>query len=880
VRDAVPTTPDPRVSDVAGGDEWNRATAARLEAEYTAAISALHDIAEKAPTQETTANAAPQEWNDLASTTQSDAESAYAENNYSNEYDNEVNNWQEGGDPQAIVAQDLQHNDEWKQEKLADYLAELQDNDKPSIPYSPEDLADAIQFTAAGPEEYQNGSTTVDPLVQFNKDALQNPTDINTDAHNPDQGALPGIAPQLAPLQDHLTQAMRDGLVAYFIKEFNDEVEKKSGDVTPPDYLGENVKESLADAWSQMDDTEKYSWTKQNTSLIDDEPSDNSPHSIELPAKFDPLNETSGEDYTRTQAIAKYMADTRAAQIMADRGIKVAEVSKLVWDKESKQNVEKLMGGYPVSVDNIQAVDEKLWSGWKGSSTGSEGLLLQVASADELGGRSRNAPPQSEDKTTVTVGGMIVKAPTDKAIDDLLEAKTTLANEKSSVQEMKDALTTVDNYVTTHGAAAYITKDLALQTSFEWAKALIKTNAWGDKFATLEELDKAKGVIAMYEKAALASDNQKPGSAPSYVPAPSTVINHVAYMEFAKSKVAQTGTLPEFEAAIKASVNPVALSSHIKADKDMSFEQKQIAQKFIESAGPPMLRAETVSTNANVPDHMRGPQNDFTLLPDLKLTRNGAASFTTDRSVANNWGGTSNYATRGINREDVIAKANEEYKAIGGYEGVKAAIRAKWETTQYMLDKADKPSLELYRGINMPHLTGKESVGTFNPPSSGKVTLLNGGEVDLANATVGTQYHIASGKTITKVSEDPQYKTQLGKWQYGEPERPTNRVVIRAEVPRTAVLSVPAYGVNVHSEHEVVVTGTAWHHWDAYSERAPDAADIPVGSRMVRAAGVDRLRPPDNPNSKLGVGPEPPWEAQTPDIVAKHKAKIPKEQQL
>jgi hypothetical protein len=51
--------------------------------------------------------------------------------------------------------------------------------------------------------------------------------------------------------------------------------------------------------------------------------------------------------------------------------------------------------------------------------------------------------------------------------------------------------------------------------------------------------------------------------------------------------------------------------------------------------------------------------------------------------------------------------------------------------------------------------------------------------------------------------------------------RPTKQFLTRAVVPRTAVVSVPAYGINVQSEHEVVVAGTAWTHWDAWHKKAP-----------------------------------------------------------
>jgi hypothetical protein len=57
-----------------------------------------------------------------------------------------------------------------------------------------------------------------------------------------------------------------------------------------------------------------------------------------------------------------------------------------------------------------------------------------------------------------------------------------------------------------------------------------------------------------------------------------------------------------------------------------------------------------------------------------------------------------------------------------------------------------------------------------------------------------------------------------------------NRVVLRASVPRTAAVSVPAYGINVHSEREVVVAGTAWKAWDAWQGRAPTFEQVPMGA--------------------------------------------------
>src|ERR1035437_3205319 len=140
----VPVAPDPRVATVAGGDIWNKDTAARLENEYAAARPALDKIANEAPEHKTTANIPVTSWDNLSGDTQEKAEKDYSESNYSNEYDSEVSNWQESGEPQAIAAQDLSHNDDWKTDTLAEYLAAREEDGKPNIPYDVADLEQAI----------------------------------------------------------------------------------------------------------------------------------------------------------------------------------------------------------------------------------------------------------------------------------------------------------------------------------------------------------------------------------------------------------------------------------------------------------------------------------------------------------------------------------------------------------------------------------------------------------------------------------------------------------------------------------------------------------------------------------------------------------------
>jgi hypothetical protein len=135
---------------------------------------------------------------------------------------------------------------------------------------------------------------------------------------------------------------------------------------------------------------------------------------------------------------------------------------------------------------------------------------------------------------------------------------------------------------------------------------------------------------------------------------------------------------------------------------------------------------------------------------------------------------------------------------VNGFEAAKAYVRGKWETTQYLLDKSGDDTVNVYRGIE--HDAGDDHdqpVGSF---------------AKLPNVDIQR-----NGAAST--STDP---SVANNWDGG------NRIVLRMSVPRTAVLSVPAYGQNVYKEHEVVVTGTAYKGWDAWHRRAPEFDSVPI----------------------------------------------------
>jgi hypothetical protein len=174
--------------------------------------------------------------------------------------------------------------------------------------------------------------------------------------------------------------------------------------------------------------------------------------------------------------------------------------------------------------------------------------------------------------------------------------------------------------------------------------------------------------------------------------------------------------------------------------------------------------------------------------------------------------------------EDVKNEASNRYADIGGYAGVKAYIRAKWETTQYLLDRAGAQELPLYRGIDLKR---------YDPARYEQAVKEKG--LDLKQLVIAESPYRASGETYEKAptikvdrngaasaTTDPEVANGWKKGSLGN-------VVLRALVPRTAAISIPAYGINIHSEHEVVIAGTAFKAWDAWIKRAPTFDEVPIG---------------------------------------------------
>ena len=127
-----------------------------------------------------------------------------------------------------------------------------------------------------------------------------------------------------------------------------------------------------------------------------------------------------------------------------------------------------------------------------------------------------------------------------------------------------------------------------------------------------------------------------------------------------------------------------------------------------------------------------------------------------------------------------------------------AHLRATWEASQYVLEKAGVEDMTLWRGLVLPRADLPEAE-RYDPLPS-------------------IQLKRAAAQSFTA---EPDIANSWSGVDVGPIAEPT-RVVLRASVPRTAMLSIPAFGDNTIGEAEVIVLGIRdWNAWDAWFDKAP-----------------------------------------------------------
>ena len=205
-------------------------------------------------------------------------------------------------------------------------------------------------------------------------------------------------------------------------------------------------------------------------------------------------------------------------------------------------------------------------------------------------------------------------------------------------------------------------------------------------------------------------------------------------------------------------------------------------------------------------------------------------------------------ATRGEEYDKALIRAQSDV----GMERLRAYVRGTWETTQHLMERAGLDHIGVYRAITLPTATieasGPEIMADIPHPAYGPTTRLPGLRLQRSGAASWTaDPSIANGwgGVSSKLAAD------------ADREGPAERVVLRAEAPRTAVLSLPVYGQNIHEESEVVLVGTPVRRWDAWRKKAPtigrqgsppaiESGVMPIAARkavVLDLTALDRGRP-------------------------------------
>jgi len=359
---------DPAVTNV-GGDDWNRDTATRLEREYQQTKDEISKLAEGSVTKPTVTysdddeedvNFSPEDWSMVGGEEQEQIFEEWKQSSYGEFYQSEVDNYYESGnaldDTKANMAYDgTAAGAEWALDALKELREERAANDEPKIPFTDDQILDAVTLA------YESGyEGTKDPDIGFNDSKLTAPEGFDASP------TLPGIEPEQPSTR--LTKEMRDAIVATLTKAFNDKADHDASDQEVPEYLNENISEYQDQYWDGASDDFKFEWGKNNGHF--EEPSVDAPVSVSgLPVQYDPLGERDTTlDYRRTQALGRRLSLDAAKMELRERGI--------IPDEGKAERAARVFDG-------------SLWRDWKGSSTSSNGKLLQAAIASELGGRLR-----------------------------------------------------------------------------------------------------------------------------------------------------------------------------------------------------------------------------------------------------------------------------------------------------------------------------------------------------------------------------------------------------------------------------------------------------------------------------------------------------------
>jgi hypothetical protein len=151
-----------------------------------------------------------------------------------------------------------------------------------------------------------------------------------------------------------------------------------------------------------------------------------------------------------------------------------------------------------------------------------------------------------------------------------------------------------------------------------------------------------------------------------------------------------------------------------------------------------------------------------------------------------------------------------------GREMMKAHIRGTWAATQVALKNAGIDEVVTYRAIlidNEKIANEKTSAANVSGRDYNQLPDIALRRNGLASTALGNE-----GLSVAN------------SWNGVDLPKPRSeyeRVVLRIKAPAAAVVSIPAFGQNIHAEREAVISGTTYE-WDAWKDSAPSLDKHPM----------------------------------------------------
>jgi hypothetical protein len=254
-----------------------------------------------------------------------------------------------------------EHQSQWASDNMAEFLE----------PHEEEWMNDIRSEAESDGEEafYEDEDTARDVFVEgavsqgFTRESAEEAfrgIDSNVIDYDEDTLQWDGEGPPLSFKYDAIDdewESKKDGFVESYVQDKVDDA--ANGD--KPDWIYERAQEDAYEAFDKLDDEDKLSYAGIDST---------SSQTLETPSTYQPISD--GDDYVKTRGVVRYLQDKFMEEELANRL------------------------GDPDKV-NINAVEKKIWSEWKSSSTTDTGLLLQEATAQELKGFKQEWKPEQQE---------------------------------------------------------------------------------------------------------------------------------------------------------------------------------------------------------------------------------------------------------------------------------------------------------------------------------------------------------------------------------------------------------------------------------------------------------------------------------------------------